>query len=236
MARPSLSNESILTTALLGLTVVTGIVDATSYLALGHVFTANMTGNVVLLGFAIASAQGLSLTRSGAALVAFLIGALVGGRLAKSMTRSPRRRWVGIAFGAEAALYAASMGAAVGQGSRALTEPAPLYGVIVLTGLAMGVRNATVRKLGVPDLTTTVLTLTLAGLAADSVLAGGSGVGWSRRTGSVACAIVGAAAGARLLSVSVALPLAVCAAVSGLCALWAFVGLRNETAEGRDAS
>ena len=42
---------------LLGLTVVTGLVDAFSYLLLGHVFVANMTGNVVFLGFAIAGAK-----------------------------------------------------------------------------------------------------------------------------------------------------------------------------------
>ena len=57
------------------LTVVTGLVDAVSYLALGHVFVANMTGNVVFLGFALAGAPGLSAPASLAALVAFLVGA-----------------------------------------------------------------------------------------------------------------------------------------------------------------
>jgi len=38
---------------LLALTGVTGLVDAISFLGLGSIFTANMTGNVVLLGFAI---------------------------------------------------------------------------------------------------------------------------------------------------------------------------------------
>ena len=61
------------------LTVVTGLVDAVSYLALGHVFVANMTGNVVFLGFAVAGAPGLS---APAALAAFLIGASAGGRIA----------------------------------------------------------------------------------------------------------------------------------------------------------
>ncbi len=50
----------LLVRTLLLLTVVTGIVDAVSYLGLGHVFTANMTGNVVLLGFAAAGASGFS--------------------------------------------------------------------------------------------------------------------------------------------------------------------------------
>lgn len=61
------------------LTVVTGLVDAVSYLALGHVFVANMTGNVVFLGFAEGGAPGLSAL---AALAAFLVGAVAGGRLA----------------------------------------------------------------------------------------------------------------------------------------------------------
>jgi uncharacterized membrane protein YoaK (UPF0700 family) len=67
---------------LLAMSVVTGIVDAVSFLALGRVFTANMTGNVVLLGFAIAGAPGLSISRSVVALLAFLSGAVLGGRVA----------------------------------------------------------------------------------------------------------------------------------------------------------
>jgi uncharacterized membrane protein YoaK (UPF0700 family) len=63
-------------------TAITGLIDAISYLALGHVFTANMTGNVVFLAFAVAGAPGLSITGSLTALIAFLIGALIGGRVA----------------------------------------------------------------------------------------------------------------------------------------------------------
>src|SRR5258705_5734133 len=63
-------------------TATTGLIDAISYLALGHVFTANMTGNVVFLAFAVAGAPGLSITRSLTALVAFLAGALIGGGVA----------------------------------------------------------------------------------------------------------------------------------------------------------
>jgi uncharacterized membrane protein YoaK (UPF0700 family) len=66
---------------LVTLTVVTGLVDAVSYVALGHVFVANMTGNVVFLGFALAGAPGLSVGAALAAAVAFLGGALAGGRL-----------------------------------------------------------------------------------------------------------------------------------------------------------
>src|SRR6266699_6641960 len=75
-------HESRLVGALLVLTVTTGLIDAVSYLALGHVFTANMTGNVVFLAFAIAGAPGLSIPRSAVSLGAFLAGAMAGGRLA----------------------------------------------------------------------------------------------------------------------------------------------------------
>src|SRR5204862_8231651 len=66
---------------LLALTVVTGLVDAFSYLVLGHVFVANMTGNVVFLGFALAGASGFSIPGSLVALGAFGLGAITGGRL-----------------------------------------------------------------------------------------------------------------------------------------------------------
>src|SRR5882757_8195628 len=71
--------EKIVPYAFLGMTVVSGLVDAVSFLSLGRVFTANMTGNVVLLAFAAARVPGLSLTRSLTALVLFLSGAVLGG-------------------------------------------------------------------------------------------------------------------------------------------------------------
>ena len=66
---------------LISMTLVTGLVDAFSYLVLGHVFVANMTGNIVFLGFALAGAPGFSITASVAATLAFAAGALIGGRL-----------------------------------------------------------------------------------------------------------------------------------------------------------
>jgi uncharacterized membrane protein YoaK (UPF0700 family) len=222
MTASSSSPEPILPAVLLGLTVVTGLVDAVSYLALGHVFTANMTGNMVFLGFAVAGGQGLSVTRSGAAVVAFLIGAVIGGRMATSLSGGPRHRWTGVAFGTEAALLVAAMALAIGTPR--------VYAVIVLTGLAMGIRNATARRLAVPDLTTTVLTLTMTGLAADSGLAGGGNRGWARRAAAIVTMVAGAAAGGWLLRYSVALPLALCGTVSGVCAVVAYFGIRRSGA------
>jgi XapX domain-containing protein len=139
---------------LLAMTAMTGVVDAVSFLAMGHVFTANMTGNIVLLGFALAGAAGLSVTRSSMALIVFLAVAVGGGRMTLGVSG---HRWVSRAFLMETSLLALSA-------ALAIIYPLQPYAVIASTGVAMGLRNAVVGKLGVADLTTTVLTLTITGL------------------------------------------------------------------------
>jgi len=215
----SSERERALVPVLLGLTVVTGLVDAGSVLGLGRVFTANMTGNIAFLGFAAAGAPGLSFARSSAALVAFVLGAVMGGRIGLRLDHGPVGRSVTIALGGEAALLLAATGAALGGGVELVEFPLRLYSAIVLTGVAMGMRNAVVRKLAVPDLTTTVLTLTLTGLAADSPLAGSEGPRSRRRVASILCMLAGAAVGAWLLRQSVALTMGTAAVISALCTL-----------------
>lgn len=205
---------------LLVLTMVTGIVDAVSFLALGHVFTANMTGNIAFLGFGIAGVASVSATRSAAALAAFFAGAVAGGRMAATMGGAEQRKtWIGLAFLFEALLLAAAGACGFGPAGAIEGQAIALYAVIVLTAAAMGLRSATVRKLGVSDLTTTVLTLTIAGLAADSSLAGGNNPAWMRRVGSIAAMLLGAAAGAWLLTYSLALPLFAAAIAAMGCAI-----------------
>src|SRR2546425_12582849 len=88
---------------LLVLTVTTGLIDAVSVLGLGRVFTANMTGNVVFLGFALARVPGFSAVRSLAALAAFLAGAVIGGRPAIPLA-GPAPAWPpAVAVGAASA-------------------------------------------------------------------------------------------------------------------------------------
>ncbi|WP_225850804.1 YoaK family protein [Streptomyces sp. HPF1205] len=181
---------------MLVLTVVTGLVDAVSYLTLGHVFVANMTGNVVFLGFALAGAQGLSALASVVAMTAFLCGALAGGRLGTRFA-GHRGHLLRMSTGAQTLLVAgAVVVAAVADGR---VGPGVRYTLIVLLGLGMGLQNAAVRRLGVPDLTTTVLTLTLTGLAADSGPAGGAAPRPGRRILSVLAMFLGALAGAGLV-------------------------------------
>ncbi|MBM7171460.1 DUF1275 domain-containing protein [Streptomyces sp. G44] len=191
---------------LLALTLVTGVVDAVSYLALGHVFVANMTGNVVFLGFALAGAEGLSALASVVSMAAFLAGALAGGRLGTRFA-AHRGRLLAVAAGLQAVLVAAAVVTAAvahdgtgGAGGTGGITASVRYPLIVLLGLAMGLQNAVARRLGVPDLTTTVLTLTLTGLAADSAPAGGAAPRPGRRILSVAVMFLGALAGALLLA------------------------------------
>jgi len=213
------ASDRFLPASLFALTAATGFVDAISYLALGKVFTANMTGNVVFLGFAVAAVPGLSVPRSAAALAAFLLGAIVGGRMAAASGTGPRHRLASAGFGMEAVLLLAAAGLGAGARGDLLDDPSRLYGLIALTGLAMGIRNSVVRKLAERDLTTTVLTLTLTGMASESSLAGGANPGWVRRAASVLLMFAGAASGAWLLRFSVWLPLAISGAIAGLAAL-----------------
>lgn len=205
---------------LLALTVVTGLIDAVSYLGIGQVFVANMTGNVVFLGFASAGAGGFSIAASLVALAGFLIGAGAGARLAAAVGQH-QRLWLCSTSAAQAVLVGAAAAAAGALGPVGPSR----FGILVLLGIATGAQNAMARRLAVPDLTTTVLTLTLTGLAADSSLAGGSHPRRMRRVAAVVAMFVGALVGAVLLhSAGFTVTLAVVAVVFVLITL-AFAGL-----------
>ncbi|MCC8455694.1 YoaK family protein [Streptomyces rochei] len=179
---------------MLVLTVVTGLIDAVSYLALGRVFVANMTGNVVFLGFALAGAPGLSVAASLVSMASFLAGALAGGKYGTRFA-THRGRLLTVTTAIQAVLVAGTV-IAVAAAHGDVTTPVR-YTLIVLLGIAMGMQNAVARRLAVPDLTTTVLTLTLTGLAADTSPTAGAKPG--RRILSVLAMFLGALAGALLL-------------------------------------
>jgi uncharacterized membrane protein YoaK (UPF0700 family) len=215
------SPEGPLPPLLLTLTLVTGLVDATSYLRLGHVFVANMTGNVVFLGFGIAGAGGISVWASLTAIGSFLVGGVVGGRIGARWS-SDRGRHLTATTATELLLVAG--GLVVAAFSPHHIGTASRYALIVLLAVAMGVQNATARKLAVPDLTTTVLTMTLTGVAADSALAGGPGSRLARRALSVAAMLLGALIGGLLaLKLDNPAPLAL---ATGLLAVISFVTYR----------
>jgi uncharacterized membrane protein YoaK (UPF0700 family) len=211
LRRDAASLRHPLTRALLVLTLTAGLVDATTYLGLGHVFAANMTGNIVLLGFGIAGAGGLPVLAPIVSLVCFLIGAGLGGRLDAQLATRPDRGFR-VALALETAVLVAAAVIAAVVHLRAGHASGDL--VIGLLALGMGLRNAIVRALGIPDVTTTVLTMTLTGLAASAPWAGGDGSGSVRRVAVVLAMLAGALAGALLLKTSIALVLAVGAALT----------------------
>jgi uncharacterized membrane protein YoaK (UPF0700 family) len=215
----TLNTDKILPYTLLVMTAVTGLVDAVSFLSLGHVFTANMTGNVVFLAFATAGVSELSIPRSLTALFAFLIGAAIGGRIMARATGDSQARFALVAFGVEIGFLLAATICAIGYSPTSSPYPSQLYGLIALTALAMGTRNAAARKLAVPDLTTTVLTLTITGIAADSFLAHGNNPRWQRRLAAVLAMFAGAGLGAILVRHSVLATLAVVVVTTSLSSL-----------------
>ena len=149
---------------LLVLTITTGVVDAVSILSLGRVFVANMTGNVVFIGFALAGAAGFSLAASLIALVGFLVGAGSAG-------------WRSQRFGHHAACCCAMSSpsnsvliAAAAVLTLAAGSPFGRLRDAALSALGASrsaCRTPPAQRLAVPHLTTTVLTLTLTGIAAD---------------------------------------------------------------------
>ena len=201
---------------LVAMTFVTGLVDAFSYLLLGHVFVANMTGNVVLLGFALVGTPGFSVAASVVSIASFVFGAVVGGRIATRFAQH-RGHLLTTATTLQVVLLAAAVGVAIVSGSP--ISQGYRYALIAVIAIAMGIQNAAARKLAVPDLTTTVLTMTFTGIAADSILGGGPGSKAGRRLVAIGAMLGGAVVGAALvLSVHIAYPLVIALGVLAIVA------------------
>jgi uncharacterized membrane protein YoaK (UPF0700 family) len=198
------------------LTVVTGLVDVFSYLTLGHVFVANVTGNVVFVGFALAGVGEISVVASLLAVLAFALGATVGGRWASERALH-RGHLLAAATSVQAGLVLMASVIASTAGAQASAARLTLIGLLAV---AMGGQNAVVRRLAVPDLTTTVLTLTVTGLVADTT---GEPVR-IRRLISVLAMLTGALIGGLLLRwVALAAPLWLAAVLLAGCAATAYV-------------
>lgn len=210
------------------MTVVTGLVDAFSYLVLGHVFVANMTGNVVFLGFAVAGAPGFSIGASLVALVSFAAGSAVGGRIIARFGHH-RGRHLAAAMAVHTALLVVAVALAAASGA----PPGATfrYALIVVLSLATGGQNAIARKMAVPELTTTVLTMTVTGIAADSAFGRGSGSKSGRRLIAVAAMFVGALVGAALvLHVGIVPPLVIALAITASVGAASYLAGRSDPA------
>jgi uncharacterized membrane protein YoaK (UPF0700 family) len=181
---------------LLLLTLSTGVIDADSYLALDHVFTGNMTGNLLFIGFAIAGVKTIPFVNNSLALVGFVVGSIVGGRIVglghpKGL---PRASTGVLAAGGLLALGIATTWTVL----RTLDQPVLLV-LTFLLACVMGAQVSAVKPIGNSDVTTIVVTNTLANLARDSRLAGGRYENWAPRLLAVIAMGVGAAIGAAII-------------------------------------
>jgi uncharacterized membrane protein YoaK (UPF0700 family) len=208
-------SERLTVVGLLLLTFATGVVDAVSVLELGHVFVANMTGNVIFLGFWFAPHSVVDMTAAVVAFVSFVAGAVLGGRLARHID-SEVRLWLSVALGVEVVVLVA-LSILAGTGVLNYYDNTKL---ILIAGLAMtfGIQNATARQFGIQELSTTVLTSTIVGLGVDSRLAGGTGHREKLRYSVVVTMCAGATVGATMTRFTVAPVIALAAVLVAVAA------------------
>lgn len=212
MQPPAVKQDRTYLVLMLALTFGTGMVDAIGYIGLDRVFTANLTGNVVILGMAVVGAAGLPLRGPVLALVFFLAGALLGAR---TLRGTAGRGWTPRTTVNLLAVATGMTGLAVAAAVVDLGAVSVLRaGVISLLALLMGIQAATARGLDVADLPTVVVTSTLTGLVADSTVAGGSNPRWIRRVCAVVLILLGAVVGAAALRVGIWLGFACSAALT----------------------
>jgi uncharacterized membrane protein YoaK (UPF0700 family) len=198
------------TGTLLGLTFVTGIVDAVSFLALGQVFVAMQTGNVIFLGLGIAGAPNTHVAGPLIAIVCFVAAGAVAATFARRAAEDEvvlgRAIVIEIPMLAAAAVLAALAAPSPGEWSA--------YVLIAIASAAMGARTTLARAVGGPNLATTVLNLTVTMFAAHVPLATASSADIAQRAAAFAAIAAGAVSGALLVKTSVALALGVAAALT----------------------
>ncbi|EID16851.1 YoaK family protein [Mycolicibacterium phlei] len=197
------------------LTFVTGIVDAVGFLVLDRVFTGNMTGNIVILGMGVAGADELPVFGPAVALAAFTAAAWVAGlALRRPRAQNPpgwhHRVTVLLGLGAAALGVLALLAVAVGD-----HPPPPVAAAMAAaTAATMGSQAVVARALAVTDMTTVVVTSTLAGLAGETWTRKAGSPLLNRRLGAIVVIFAGALTGALLLRVHMAVPFAVAAALT----------------------
>ena len=205
---------------MLALTFSTGVIDAVGYLGLDKVFTGNMTGNVVILGMAIAGADDLPILGPVIALVLFMVGAAISGRALKGRPSGWSSVNTALFFTVGVILLLSALVAL-------LVAERPEWLNLIVTGalgLAMGMQAGAARHIGVADVTTVVVTSTIVGLAFDSVFGGGGNKNWARRVLAIALIGVGAAVGALLLNVHLGLGMLLAAVITIGAAVLGHVG------------
>jgi uncharacterized membrane protein YoaK (UPF0700 family) len=191
------SRDGPLPALLLALTVLAGVVDAISILRLDRVFVANMTGNVIFIGFAVMGAKGFSVSASLVALGGFAAGATLTGWFRRAWT-ADRARLLRTSVAGKLALSLPAVVIVAVSGIPPGSVAA--YAVTALLAASMGIQNATISRLAVPELIrTTVITTTLTGLFANLRSVGLHGPNTQRQLLSIGCLFAGAAIGAALV-------------------------------------
>ncbi|WP_199253893.1 YoaK family protein [Mycolicibacterium mengxianglii] len=212
-------NSQLALWATIALTFVTGLVDAVGYLALDRVFTGNMTGNIVILGMGVAGADGLPVLGPATALVAFTAGAWGAGLALKKPRAANPPGWhhrvtVLLAVGALALSAMTAVAVAVGEHPGTAVQIA----MASTTAAAMGLQAVVARAVAVADMTTVVVTSTLAALAGETWSRRGAGVVFNRRLGAILVIFAGALVGALLLRVHLAVPFGLAALITAITA------------------
>ena len=202
--------DRISTGLMLVLSFGTGVLDAATYLGLHGVFTANMTGNVVFVGLGIADDGSVPLLRASLALAGFVVGATVIGLVQRGRQVQRNRDTVAAVTFLVAGVLVAGTAAALWRGDLSELVLDAVTGVIAF---AMGAQAVAARRVGVGDVSTVVVTSTLAGMAAEAPWTGGGSDGRTtlRRAAAVASMGGGAVAGAFLLHLGIAVPVALSA-------------------------
>lgn len=200
---------------MLALTFSTGVVDAVGFLGLDRVFTGNMTGNVVILGMAIAGAAGLSVTGPLTALAAFFVGTAAGGRALRREPAGWTRRVTTLLA------VVTTLLAGVGVVLLLLDSPSRLQvtAVTAVLALAMGLQASTARFIAVPEVSTVAVTNTLIGLGADSWFGADRAGNRRRRVLAIALIVAGATTGALLVRWHLGAGVLLAAGVAGLSTL-----------------
>lgn len=217
---------------MLALTFSTGIADAVGYLGLDKVFTGNMTGNVVILGMALAGADGLPVVGPAVALAGFMAGAAVAGRALRGIEASWTSITTTILLTIGLILCAMTVYLAIEPNATRGANHVIVAGVLATT---MGAQAATARHLAVKDVTTVVVTSTITGLSADSWLGGRVAQPWVRRLLAILLISAGATVGALLLRLHLATGVGLSGAITLAAALAGHFYGRVASAPTRDS-
>lgn len=199
------------------LTFVTGVVDVVGYLGLDHIFTGNMTGNVVILAMGVAGSRTLPVVGPLVATVCFLVGAAAAGAALRRSTAGWNRRVT--------ALLSTGLLVLLTAGTILVLEPhagGGAVGVALASAIAlhMGSQALVARHLAVKDMTTVVITSTMTSLAGESLFGKDGPRVLNRRTAAVGMMFLGAALGAvLLLFVHISVPVFTGAALTALVVL-----------------